>query len=75
MMLRYTYAALSVALFVALLLCTARPAYGYVDPGSGLLACQSAGSIVAGMIFYFRRRLKLLFHRTANPSEDPSSDR
>jgi hypothetical protein len=74
-MLRLTYAALSVALLVALMFCLERPAYAYVDPGSGLLVWQSAGTIFTGMIFYFRRRVKRLFQRAANRSKDNSSTR
>jgi hypothetical protein len=51
---------------LALLLVLAVPAHAYVDPGSGLLICQSAGTVCAGILFYFRRRLKCLFNKSPN---------
>jgi hypothetical protein len=74
MMLRFTYALLTVACVFALTVCFPRPAYAYVDPGSGLLLCQSAGSVFAGLMFYFRRQLRLFFHRTASSPEQRSSN-
>jgi hypothetical protein len=41
----------------------ARPAYGYVDPGSGLFAIQIVGSTIAGMGFLVRRRIRQFFSR------------
>jgi len=75
MMLRFTYATLSVALLFALLFSLQRPAYAYVDPGSGLLVCQSASAIFAGMLYYFRRRLGLLFQKASNRRTERSSNR
>jgi hypothetical protein len=43
----------------------AKPAYAYVDPGSGLLAFQIISTTFAGMIFMMRRRLQSLFHSVA----------
>lgn len=40
-------------------------AYAYTDPGSALLLFQSMGAVVSGALFYFRRRLKRLFTRSA----------
>jgi hypothetical protein len=49
-------------------------AHAYVDPGSGLILFQSLGAIFTGGLFYFRRRLKLLFSRAKekNPDTEPS---
>ena len=33
----------------------------YVDPGSGLLALQSAASVVAAAAFFLRRKIRALF--------------
>lgn len=44
---------------------TARPAYAYVDPGSGLLLVQMLGSTLAGMMFLLRKRVRQLFNRFA----------
>jgi hypothetical protein len=38
-------------------------AYAYIDPGSGLLACQSISAMFAGILFFLRHRLRGLFHR------------
>lgn len=38
-----------------------RPAYAYVDPGSSLLIYQSLSAMVAGAVFYLRRRIRSLF--------------
>lgn len=44
-----------------LLAAFAKPAYGYVDPGSGLLAVQIGGSMLAGALFVVRSKLRRLF--------------
>ncbi len=40
-----------------------RRAYAYVDPGSGLLMLQAAGTILTGVLFTLRRRIKILITR------------
>jgi drug/metabolite transporter (DMT)-like permease len=45
-------------------------AHAYVDPGSGLVLFQSLGAIFTGGLFYFRRRLKLLFTREKEKTPD-----
>lgn len=55
------YAALSQLVlifeFLALLCALSKPAYGYVDPGSGLFAVQIISTAFAGALFMLRRRL------------------
>jgi hypothetical protein len=47
------------ALQLAVLLVTFEPrAQAYVDPGSGFVFLQIAGSMFAGAIYYMRHRLK-----------------
>jgi hypothetical protein len=47
------------ALQLAVLLVTfEHPAQAYVDPGSGFVFLQVAGSMFAGTIYYMRHRLK-----------------
>ncbi len=60
---RLRYFAVTVILFFAILSCSAPAAYAYVDPGSGLLAYQSITAFLTGLMFYFRRRLKVMFWR------------
>jgi hypothetical protein len=44
----------------ALLVAFERPARAYVDPGSGFVFLQVAGSMFAGAAYYMRHRLKRL---------------
>ena len=55
---------LTIVGFVGFFVATERPALAYVDPGSGLLALQTAASVVAGFAFFLRRRIRALFGRT-----------
>jgi hypothetical protein len=52
---------LFVSQIVAMMCAVERPAYGYVDPGSGLLAVQILSTTFAGMIFILRRKLRSIF--------------
>jgi hypothetical protein len=61
-------ALLSLPLLIALSFSFERQAHAYVDPGSSLLVFQSLSAVVSGALFYFRRRIKSLFTRTAIPS-------
>ena len=47
-------------LLVLILAAAEPPAYGYADPGSGLLLWQMLGAAVLGSIFYIRRFLRWL---------------
>jgi hypothetical protein len=52
----------------ALLLAFERPAQAYVDPGSGFVFLQVAGSMCAGAVYYLRHRLKrMLFLLRRSP--------
>jgi hypothetical protein len=42
----------------SLLIAFERPARAYVDPGSGFVFLQVAGSMVAGAAYYLRHRVK-----------------
>jgi hypothetical protein len=53
---------LTVLQVTALLVAFERPAQAYVDPGSGFVFLQVAGSMCAGAIFYLRHRVKRLFY-------------
>jgi hypothetical protein len=60
--------------FLFLLIAVQQPAYGYVDPGSGILIVQFISSILGGGIFFLRKRLKQFFHplKAADASERKS---
>jgi hypothetical protein len=61
---RFTSAVLLSLFLVAIWFSFSTPAFGYVDPGSGLLACQSIGALFAGVLFYVRRRLRSFTDRS-----------
>jgi hypothetical protein len=46
----------------ALLVAFERPAHAYVDPGSGFVFLQVAGSMFAGALYYLRHRVKRLLY-------------
>jgi hypothetical protein len=48
-------------IIVALLFAFEKPAQAYVDPGSGFVFLQVAGSMAAGALFYLRHRIRKLF--------------
>ncbi len=61
---RTALAALATVELVVLLAALAKPAYGYVDPGSGLLAVQLGGSMLAGGLFVLRSKIRRFFRTT-----------
>lgn len=60
---------LAVFIFLCMVIATQREAWGYVDPGSGILALQSLASILAASVYLLRRRLKQLFSRSTDSGE------
>lgn len=58
---------LSVSLGIFITLClivgSERRAWGYVDPGSGLIALQTAASVAAAYAYFIRRQIKAFFTR------------
>jgi hypothetical protein len=63
---------LSAMQIAALLVAFERPAQAYVDPGSGFVFLQVAGSMFAGSIYYLRHRLKRIFHSMRKTSQVPT---
>jgi hypothetical protein len=61
LMKRLISVSLTVFSCLCLLLATERRAMAYVDPGSGLLALQSVGSLLAAAGFFLRRRIMGVF--------------
>ena len=54
--------ALGCVVCVCVLIATEQRAMAmYVDPGSGLLALQSAASVVAAAAFFLRRKIRAVF--------------
>ena len=65
---RTALVALASVEMAVLLAAFTKPAYGYVDPGSGLLAVQVGGSMLAGGLFILRSKLRRLFRmNTSEP--------
>jgi hypothetical protein len=56
-------ASLAVLIVLCALVATDRQAWGYMDPGSGLLTIQTIASTVAASAYFLRRRLHSLFSR------------
>lgn len=74
-MLRIVRFFVTCALLVAIGLSVESRAYAYVDPGSGLFVVQSIGTALAGVLYYFRRRLSsIIGRRKATVSSTEASD-
>jgi hypothetical protein len=65
---------LSALQVAALLVAFERPARAYVDPGSGFVFLQVAGSMFAGAVYYLRHRLKRILNaiRKSSPMSSPA---
>ena len=63
LMKRLVSVSLTIFCCACLMLGTERRAMAYVDPGSGLLALQSIGSMLAAAGFFMRRRIMGLFNK------------
>ena len=67
--LRCCFLLLGVLQIAALLIAFERPAQAYIDPGSGFVFLQVAGSMFAGAIYYLRHRLKRMFGSFRKPTQ------
>ena len=67
---RFASISLDVFIFFCLLIGTERKAYGYVDPGAGLMALQGAATAAAAFGYFLRRRIRSLFMRESLPVVD-----
>jgi len=56
---------------LCLIVASERRALAYVDPGSGLLALQSAASVMAAAGYFMRRRIMALFGKKT-PAPTPA---
>ena len=61
---------------MAVLCALTKPAYAYVDPGSGLLAFQMLSTTFAGAVFMVRKRLRFFFgkHIFGNGNSVPKDE-
>ena len=63
---------LAVVQIAALLAAFERPAQAYIDPGSGFVFLQVAGSMLAGAAYYLRHRLKRILGAVRRPAQESS---
>lgn len=68
------YGVCVVAWLFVLVSSTAHPAYGYVDPGTGLFLAQMVGSTFAGVMFLVRKRIRQFFARFTGRIADAKGD-
>jgi hypothetical protein len=68
MRLKIGYVVVTIAMLFCLSVSLERRAYAYVDPGSGLLILQGIGTVLTGVLFTLRRRIRALFTRS-KPAE------
>lgn len=61
---------LSAVIALCLLVAGERRAWGYVDPGSGLIALQTIASVIAAWAYIVRRRIRAFFSRK---KEEPTA--
>lgn len=61
-------------MLIGALLVFQRPAYGYTDPGTGLLAVQAVGSALAATGWYLRRKIYALFHTESKTAAQDESN-
>ena len=52
----------------------AKPAYAYVDPGSGLFFLQIIGSTFLGFVYLVRKRIGQLFGTSGKEEKEKPSD-
>lgn len=57
----FVSAVLTSFIVFSLVIATARPAWGYVDPGSGFIAVQAIASAAAAFGYFLRRRIRNIF--------------
>jgi hypothetical protein len=60
---RFTSISLAVFIALCMIVGSERRAWGYVDPGTGLIALQTMASVAAAYAYYVRRRIRAFFTR------------
>jgi hypothetical protein len=59
---------LAVLITLCMIVASERRAWGYVDPGSGLIALQTIASVLAAWAYMVRRRIRAFFSRKKDPT-------
>lgn len=65
---RFISFSLGVFITLCMIVGSERRAWGYVDPGSGLIALQGIASVAAAYAYYVRRRIRAFFARKKEQS-------
>jgi len=60
---RFVSVSLAVFITLCMIVGSERRAWGYVDPGSGLIALQTIASVAAAYAYVVRRRIRAFFSR------------
>ena len=60
---RFVSSSLAVFITLCMIVGSERRAWGYVDPGSGLIALQTIASVAAAYAYVVRRRIRAFFSR------------
>jgi hypothetical protein len=60
---RFLSFSLAVVIAVCMIVGSERRAWGYVDPGSGLIALQTLASVIAAYAYVVRKRIRAFFTR------------
>jgi hypothetical protein len=68
LMKRFSYFSLTILMTLCMIVGSERRAWGYVDPGSGLIALQTIASVAAAYIYMVRRRIQAFFKRKTQES-------
>ena len=59
---------LAIFITICMIVGSERRAWGYVDPGSGLIALQTIASVAAAYAYMIRRRIHAFFARKKEPA-------
>lgn len=65
---RFVSFSLGILITLCMIVGSERRAWGYVDPGTGLIALQGIASVAAAYLYIIRRRVRTFFSRKKGPA-------
>jgi hypothetical protein len=65
---RFISFSLAIVIALCMVVGSERRAWGYVDPGSGLIALQTIASVAAAYVYMVRRKIRGFFKRKTQDS-------
>jgi hypothetical protein len=65
---RFISFSLAIVITLCMVVGSERRAWGYVDPGSGLIALQTIASVAAAYAYMIRRKIRSFFQRKKQDS-------